>query len=409
MRKQPFFVAATFLCAAVATSAQDWNQWRGPTRSGTTTTFVAPAQWPARPTKLWQAKAGVGHASPVVSNGRVFLHSRIGEQEAATAFELSTGKVIWQQRYDTPYEMHYAAKAHGKGPKSTPVVAGTRLYTFGISGILSAFDTGTGKVIWRKQFAKEFDAIWPDFGTATSPVVDGGLVIVHVGGNKAGALTALDAETGATKWMWKGDGPAYASPVIATFGTTRQVVTQSRSNVIGVNLADGSLLWRIPLTTEYDQNIVTPVITGDLVIYTGIEKPLTAVRISQVKGKWTPQPVWQNDGVPMYMSSPVLSGGYIIGLTHRNKGQFFAVDVKTGKTLWTTKGREAENAALAAAGDLILATTTEAELVVARRDGAKFDVVKRYTIADSPIWAHPAPAGKGVLIKDEETLAYWTF
>ena len=119
--------------------------------------------------------------------------------------------------------------------------------------------------------------------------------------------------------------------------------------------------------------------------------------------------MWQNDGVPMYMSSPILSGGYIIGLTHRNKGQFFAVDVKTGKTLWTTKGRAAENAALAAAGDLILATTTEAELVVARRDGAKFDVVKRYTIADSPIWAHPAPAGKGVLIKDEETLAYWTF
>jgi outer membrane protein assembly factor BamB len=178
---------------------------------------------------------------------------------------------------------------------------------------------------------------------------------------------------------------------------------------VGVSATDGALLWRIPLTTAYYQNIVTPVVADDLLIYSGLEKPLTGVRLTEAKGKWTPQPVWQNADVPMYMSSPVLSGDYLFGLTHKNSGQFFAVEVKTGKTVWRTRGREAENAAIVAAGDLLIATTTEGELVVARRDPEKFDLIKRYTIADSPVWAHPAPAGRGVLIKDEETLAYWTF
>jgi hypothetical protein len=109
------------------------------------------------------------------------------------------------------------------------------------------------------------------------------------------------------------------------------------------------------------------------------------------------------------MSSPVEAAGKLYGLTHRNRGQFFCVDVKSGRTLWTTRGREAENAALVVAGDLLIATTTEAELVVARVNPTSFDLVKRYTIAESPIWAHPVLTASGVIIKDAETLAYWEF
>jgi outer membrane protein assembly factor BamB len=242
-----------------------------------------------------------------------------------------------------------------------------------------------------------------------SPLVDEGLVIVHVGGNKTGALMAITAATGTTRWQWKGDGPAYASPVIATFAGMSQLVTQSRSHVVGLSVIDGTPLWQIPFTTAYDQNIVTPVIVGDLVIYSGVEQPLAAVRITRQAGKWTPQPVWKAESVPMYMSTGVVSGAYLFGLTHRNKGQFFCLDPRTGKVLWTTRGREGENAALATAGDVLLATTTEGELVVARRDPAKFELIKRYSIADSPVWAHPVPAGRGILIKDAESLAFWTF
>ncbi len=403
-----FAVALTFAAAATL-AAQDWDQWRGASRTGVTTSFTPPAKWPDKPVRAWQVKIGAGHSSPIVAGGRVYQLSRLGEQEVVTALDVASGKQLWQQRYDAPYQVNPAAESHGKGPKSTPALAGTRLFTLGISGTISAFDAATGKVLWRRQYTKPFDASAPDFGVAMSPIVENGLVCVHVGGNTSGAFVALDVATGAEKWSWKGDGPAYASPVVGVFGKTRQLITQSRSHLVGLNVADGSLLWQIPLKTAYDQNIITAVVVGERVIYSGIEKPLTAVRIVQAGGKWTAQPLWQNPDLPLYMTAPVAAGGQLFGFTHRNKGQFFAVDVTSGKTLWTTRGREAENAALVAAGDLLLATTTEGELVVARRDPAAFAMIKRYTIADSPVWAHPAPAGRGVLIKDAESLAYWTF
>ena len=405
----PLLAAVVVLSGASAPRAQDWNQWRGPSRTGVASGFAAPSSWPDRPTRKWQVQVGAGHSSPVVSKGRVYQLSRIGEQEVATALDLASGRQVWQQRYDAPYQMNPAAQGHGKAPKSTPSVDGTRLFTFGINGTLSAFDTASGRLLWRKQYAKGFDSPSPDFGVAMSPAVDNGLLIVHAGGNRSGVLAALDGATGAEKWAWRGEGPAYASPVVASFGATRHVITQSRSQVIGLSAADGSLLWSIPFTTSFDQNIVTPMVIGDLVVYSGLEQPLTAVRITQAGGKWSAVPVWRNPDLPMFMSSPVLWNGQLCGLTHRNKGQFFCVDAKTGATAWTTRGREGENAALVAAGNVLLAATTEGELVVAERNGATIDIVKRYTVAESPIWAHPVPAGRGVLIKDMETLALWEF
>ena len=153
--------------------------------------------------------------------------------------------------------MNSAATSHGKGPKSTPLLAGGRLYTLGISGVLSALDAATGKVAWRHAFDKEFGPP-PDFGTATSPLFDNGLVIAHVGGINAGALRAFDPATGATKWSWTGDGPGYASPVSFTAAGVRQIVDVSKTKVVGVDAASGALLWSLPLVTPYDQNAVTP-------------------------------------------------------------------------------------------------------------------------------------------------------
>ena len=120
---------------------------------------------------------------------------------------------------------------------------------------------------------------------------------------------ALDGATGTIKWQWKGDGPAYASPVIGSFGSSRQVITQSRTHVVGISAANGALLWSVPFTTAYDQNIVTPIVSGDLVLYSGIEQPLTALRIRESAGKWTAERAWRAESVPMYMSTAVLSGG----------------------------------------------------------------------------------------------------
>src|SRR5215207_3273918 len=286
MRQTLVCVVVIVVACVVAPTAQDWNQWRGPSRTGVTTAFTPPATWPDKPRKVWETTVGAGHSSPVVSGSRVFIFARTRDDEVVTAFEYQTGKQVWQQRYRAPYQVNPAAESHGKGPKSTPAVDGGRLFTLGISGTLSAFDAATGKPLWRKTFDREFDASSPDFGVAMSPLVAEGQVVVHVGGNKTGALMALDGGTGAIRWQWKGDGPAYASPVIGSFGTSRQIITQSRSRLVGLSADSGALLWTVAFTTPYDQNIVTPIVAGDLVLYSGLDQPLTAVRIREAAGKW---------------------------------------------------------------------------------------------------------------------------
>jgi outer membrane protein assembly factor BamB len=358
---------------------------------------------------VWKVPAGEGHSSPVVAGSRAYVLSRVGEQEALTAFDLAAGTQVWRKAYDAPYQMNPAATSHGKGSKGTPLVHRGRIYTLGISGILTAFDAADGRVVWRTDFKGEFPQLAPSFGASMSPVGDGNLVIAHAGGEGAGALRAFDAATGAVKWSWKGDGPAYASPVIGDIGGVRQLVTQTQSHLAGLSITDGKLLWQIPFSTDYDQNIVTPVIFEGLVIYGGLSKPTAALRVGRAGGTWTTTEVWKNADVPMYMSSPVEVDGVLYGLTHRNRGQFFALDARTGKTLWTSPGRQAENAAIVAAGDVLMATTTEGELVVLRRDPKAFTLVRKYTVAESPIWSHPSPAGAGILIKDASTLSYWKF
>ncbi len=403
------FVAAACALTVVVVAAQDWGQWRGPLRTGATATFKPPAAWPDRPTQVWKVPTGFGHASPIVADGRAYLFFRVGEQEVLTAYDLATGKEAWRQAYDAPYQLNPAAAGHGKGPKATPAHDHGRVYTFGISGILSAWQAKDGQLLWRKDFRKEFPRTSPDYGVAMSPLVEGDVVIVHAGGTGNGALLALDSAKGTVRWAWKGDGPAYASPIVGRFSGIPQVIAQTQSHLVAVALADGRALWQIPFTTDFDQNIVTPVAVGDLLIYSGNQKALAAVRVTLQGSKWSTTQAWQNEALPNYMSTPVVVGQTLYGLTQRNKGQFFAAAVHTGKTLWTSKGREGDNAALVASGDLLIATTTEGELVIARASPTAFEVVKRYTVADSPIWAHPVPAAGGVLIKDAETLTYFRF
>jgi len=393
----------------LAAQSPDWNQWRGPARDGVVRSFTPPAIWPERPAQAWSVDAGIGHSSPIVSGGRVFLFSRVGEQEALTAYDLATGKQNWRQAYEAPYQMNPAATGHGKGPKSTPAVDGGRVHALGISGILTTFDAASGRVVWQHDFKKEFRQTSPDFGASMSPIVDGVQVIAHVGGAAGGAIIAFDAASGARRWTWKGDGPAYASPVIATVGATRHLVTQTQSDIVALSPRDGRELWRQPFTTDYDQNIVTPLVIGDVLVYGGLQKPMVAARITRAGGAWKLVEVWRNPDVPMYMSSPVASGGVIYGFTQRNRGQFFALDAASGRTLWTSPPRQGDNASLAVAGDLILATTTEGALVVMRQGSTAYQLIRTYTVAQSAVWAHPAFAARGILVKGADKLSFWTF
>jgi outer membrane protein assembly factor BamB len=297
--------------------------------------------------------------------------------------------------------MNSAARAHGKGPKATPAVAEGKICAIGITGTLTCLDATSGKVAW--SHANLGDAL---FGTASSPVIDHGLLITQHGKQDNGWITAYNLTNGTKKWSTKTDGAAYSSPVLADIGGTRQAVVETQKSLIGVNVADGSILWRVPISTPYDQkNSVTPLVVGDLVIYSGLSNPVTAIR----PAKNSAAKVWENSEVGMYMNSPVVSGGRIYGLSHRNRGQFFALDPKTGKTLWTGEGRQAENAAMLASGDTIFALTTNGELLVMRAVPHGLQPIKRYKVSEtSETWAHPVILGDQILIKDKDTLALWS-
>jgi outer membrane protein assembly factor BamB len=387
-----------------AATVMDWPQWRGPSRDGAVGAAL-PEQWPDALTKRWEIPVGIGHASPVVSGNRVVVLARQGEEEIVRALDAASGKEIWRAVYPAPFLVNPAAQLHGPGPKSTPAISGGRVFTFGIGGVLSAFDLESGRLIWRVPAP----GVLPQYGTATSPLIDGTSVIAHVGGEGSGALTSFDAATGKPRWQWTGDGPGYGSPIIATFDGVRQVIAQTQSFLVGLNASNGALLWQLPFTTDFDQNAFTPIVFQDLVINAGLDQPLAAIRPKLDGGRWIAEMVWTNLQTPMFMSSPVLIGGTIYGLTLRNKGQFVAIDAASGKTLWNTQGREGENASILGSRSWLLASTTEGQLVVARANAQKYEELRRYQIATSAVWAHPAITGTSIIVKDADTVICWSF
>jgi outer membrane protein assembly factor BamB len=353
---------------------------------------------------VWKIPVGEGHSSPVVVGGRVYLNSRVNDQEVVASYDIRSGKEIWKDSNAAPYTMNPAATSHGKGPKSTPVISDGRLYTLGISGTLSSYDISNGKLRWRKGFGTQFKQTAPAFGTAMSPVVDRGLLILHVGGPGQGALMALDASTGAAKWSWNGAGPAYASPIVVDVGGTRQIITQSQLHIVSISEADGQLLWKLPFKTDYEQNSVTPVSFKDMVIVSGLNQGVIALRPIKRAGQWAADQVWQNKEVSLYMSSPVIRADVLYGFSHRNKGQYFSLDANSGKTLWVGDGRQGENASLQLAGELLVTLDNEARLTVYQATARLTTPIRQYQVAQSPTWAHAVLLPGKVLVKSFNSL-----
>lgn len=389
-----------------AAQSTDWSQWRGPNRDGKITSASAPQSWPKTLKEQWKVPVGVGHASPVFGYGKVYVFARQGDDEVLLALDPVTGKQLWRTAEPIAYEMHPAAAGHGKGPKSTPVVSNGNVYTFGITGVLSAHDAATGELKWRREFGRDFPATSPLYGTATSPLMENGLLVVHVGGPDKGALRAFGAQTGIVNWSNNTDGPAYASPIVVTLAGVRQVVTFMQKDLVGVDAATGRMLWRVPAKSGYDTNAVTPVIYKDMIIAAREDQGLTAFRLVKRETELVPEVVWSNKEVELYMNTPVLEGNQLIGLSVRNKGQFFSIDADTGKTLWQGPGRTGENAAIVnLAGKVLLLLPNDANLIVQPLTAKSYSPAAQYTVANSPTWAHPLIFGKQILIKDNSTLA----
>jgi outer membrane protein assembly factor BamB len=387
--------------ATVAVHAQrpsrDYVQWRGAQRDGSASAFVEPKQWPDTLTRRWKVDVGEGYGTPLIVGDIVYVFTRVDGQEGITALDASRGRQRWRTQYAAPYTPAKPAAAHGAGPKATPLYHDGRLFTLGISGIVTAFDGRSGKQLWQSAAPNEA----PFYGAAVSPLASRDLLIAHPG--DYGPLTAFDTRSGTVKWT-AGSGGFFASPILVSLEQTPQVVSATQDFVIGVAL-DGRILWRFP--SDGRNGSTSPVLNNDMIIVNSPDRVI-AFRPQLRDGAWIVETMWETKDVSTYLSTPVVVDGVLYGLSTKQRGQFYAVDAKTGQVLWLGAPREADNTALVKAGQLLFLLNDDAELIVARSNRKAFDPIARYTVADSATWAQPAISGDRIFIKDVNTLALWT-
>ena len=398
-----------FLVATTVVSAQEWTQWRGPNRDGSVSAKNAPAAWPESLKRSWRVEIGEGYSSPVVAAGRAFVHGRRDPEEIVTSINLSDGKVVWQQKYQSAFQKNQYAVEMAKGPHATPLVVGNRLFTLGVTGILNAWDTATGKQLWTRDFSKSIDTSKLFCGTASSPLLVNGRLVVQVGSDvHGGQILGVNPATGATEWEWRGLGPGYASPVVIETGGQQQIVTMTEGSIVGVDGKNGKELWSVPFPDEWHENISTPLWTGAHLIVSGTRQGTHAYALTQSGGKWQVTESWKNPDIAMYMSSPVFGDGLIYGHSSKKKGQFFAIDAKTGAVRWTTEGREGEHASLLLTPQHVVFLTNGADLIVAKRGTPAFAVERRYEVAEASTFAMPVLLGSNILVRDATGLILLT-
>lgn len=397
------------LFAVTCVSAQEWTQWRGPSRDGLVPAKNAPAAWPESLKQRWRVEIGEGYSSPVVAAGRAFVHGRRDPEEIVASVNLADGKVVWQQKYQANFQKNQYAVQMAKGPNSTPLVIADRLFTLGATGILSAWDTATGKQLWTRDFSKSIDTSKLFCGTAASPLLVDKRLVVQVGSDvHGGQILGLNPATGATEWEWRGPGPGYASPVVIEAGGRQQIVTMTEGSILGIDGKSGKELWSVPFPDEWHENITTPLWTGTHLIVSGTRQGTHAYTLAQTGGKWQATESWKNPEVAMYMSSPVFGDGLIYGHSSKKKGQFVAMDARTGALRWTTEGREGEHASLLLTPQHVVFLTNGADLIVAKRGTPAFAVERRYEVAQAATWAMPVLLGSNLLVRDATGLMLLT-
>jgi outer membrane protein assembly factor BamB len=398
-------VCCAILFGANSLCAQDWPQWRGPDRTAKATGFKAPKEWPKELTQKWKVTVGDGVATPALVGDKLYVFSRESGNEVIRCLNAADGKETWQDKYE-------AAGANGPaigfpGPRSSPTVVDGKVVTLGVQGTLSCYDV-SGKNLWRKD---DFKGTHPQFFVSSSPIVVDGLCIAQMGGESKGAIVAYDLATGDEKWKWARDGTAYASPSLLISGGTKVIVAETAKSVVGVNVADGKLLWEMPFAPggRMNYNSASPMVEGETVIYAGSGRPATAVKMEKKGDGLAATEIWSNKDNPVSMNTPVLKNGLIFGFSSADK--LFCIDNATGKTAWTSEKIPAWNrpgyGSIVDAGAVLLALTPAGKLLVFEPTAKEFKQLASYKVG-ADTFAYPIVSGNRIFIKDKDSLILWT-
>jgi outer membrane protein assembly factor BamB len=420
-------VAISFVAFASISSVcgQDWPQWRGPNRDAKATAFEAPKAWPKELTQKWKVAVGEGVSTPALVGDKLYVFARQGGNEITRCLDATTGKELWQDKYES--QGATGPSAYFSGPRSSPTVVDGKVIVLGVRGTLSCLDAATGKVLWRKD---DFKGTAPQFFTSCSPVVVDGLCIAQLGGEMKGAIVAYDLAAGNEKWQWTGDGTAYASPVIDTVDGARMIVAETAAKIVGINASDGKLLWETPFPKQgRSYNACTPIANGGTVIFSGGGRGTKAIKLEKQGDAFAVKELWNNADSAVQFNTPVVKNGSVFGLSATDV--LFCLNAETGKAAWTKpfpkpmgdapsagggggggggggmmRGRTGYGS-IVDAGSVLVALIPAAQMVVFEPGDKEFKQVATYMVGDSDTYAYPLLSGKRIFIKDKESLILW--
>lgn len=399
----PAFVLG--LCAsASALAAADWPQFLGPTRNATTVGADLAETWPKDgPPVAWQRKLGSGWAGPVVAGAKVIVFHRVGGEELVECLDAATGKELWKQAFATGYVDNFG---FDNGPRATPCVADGRVFVFGANGNLRALDLATGRPLWSADAQKDFSADKGFFGFACSPLVEGRALLVNVGGKAGAGLAAFDTATGKVLWKANDEEASYSSPVAATIGGQRHAFFFTRHHLVSLDPASGAARFRFPWGPKLHASVsaAVPVVSGDTVfISAGYGAGAAALRVKPggVEKLWSGE-----EQLTAQYVTPVLRAGFLYGFEGRvdtgPRPELRCIELATGKVRWSTE-RVPHGGILLAGRDLLITADT-GELIRVAAEPQGFIEQARAQILGREGRAQPALAEGRLFARDKTRL-----
>jgi outer membrane protein assembly factor BamB len=408
----PTALLSCVLCFAAA-PADDWPQWRGPQRDGRSAETGLLGSWPqGGPPRLWSASGfGTGFSSLAVAKGRIYTLGDLADGQYVIAAREKDGGIVWKVRLGSIHEDEFP------GPRSTPTVAGDRLYALGTSGDLVCLQAEDGKEVWRRNIMKEYRGDAPHWRVSESPLVDGNRVVVTPASGEA-LMVALDAATGKEIWRTapaslggKGkDTPGYASAVVSTAAGVRQYVQLIGRGVIGVDAESGKLLWSYNRIANDVANIPTPLVSGDHVfVSTGYQTGAALLQlaggkqgVAATEKYFLPHSTFQNHHGNMVLDKGVVYAGH-----GHNRGNPIAIEMESGKVLWGPAENSGKNsAAVAWADGRLYMRYQNGVMILVEATPAGYQERGSFTIPDvqRQSWSHPVIANGVLLLREQDRI-----
>ncbi len=389
--------------AAAVVMQPDWAFFRGPRWDGHYTARPIRTDWPNRQlTPAWKQPIGGGYASFVTARmGGVDLAFTIeqrGRQEVVAAYDVATGRERWTSKWDAEFKEFMG----GDGPRATPTYFDGRVYALGATGELRSLDAATGATMWRTNILEDAGASNLQWGMSASPLIVDNAVVTLPGGSGGRSVVAYDHRTGARLWSALDDRQSYSSPMLVTIDGVRQILTVSATRIMGLDPANGRLLWEHPWVTMYDVNAGQPILLGEKRVFmsSGYDHGAVVIEITMNGGRGAVKEIWQNNRMKNQFTSSVLHDGYIYGL---DESILACIDPETGRLMW--KGGRYGYGQIALASGHIIVLTEDGDMALVKPDPQKHVELARFPVLDGKTWNHPAFSDGRLLVRNLKEMA----